>query len=84
MQEELSRARSMLRGSESVESVIRLLDETFERLQSEVTVDAVEGSALTAITTETSTSVQSSSSTFASYSSMQQVKWFTNCLIIIT
>ena len=36
MQEELNRARSLLRSSESVESVIQLLDQTFERLQSDV------------------------------------------------
>ena len=36
VQDELIRARSLLRGSDSVESVIRLLDETFQRLQTEV------------------------------------------------
>ena len=36
MQEELNRARSLLRCSESVETVIQLLDQTFQRLQSDV------------------------------------------------
>ena len=83
MQEELSRARRELAGSESVESVIRLLDETFERLQTEVVAadEVVDGSASLATTTttkSTSTSTEAltsakSSSTFSSYSSMQQV-----------
>ena len=80
MQEELSRARRELAGSESVESVIRLLDETFERLQTEVVAadEVLDGSASMTTTTTTSTSTEAltsakSSSTFSSYSSMQQV-----------
>jgi hypothetical protein len=78
MQEELSRARRELAGSESVESVIRLLDETFERLQTEVVAadEVVDGSASMTTTTTTSTEALTSaksSSTFSSYSSMQQV-----------
>ena len=65
-----------------MESVIRLLDETFERLQTEVVAadEVVDGSASLATTTTTkSTSTEAltsaqSSSTFSSYSSMQQVK----------
>ena len=78
MQEELSRARRELAGSESVESVIRLLDETFERLQAEVVAadEVVDASTTTTTTTSTSTEALTSaqsSSTFSSYSSMQQV-----------
>jgi hypothetical protein len=79
MQEELSRARRELAGSESVESVIRLLDETFERLQTEVVAaDEVVDASMTTTATTTSTSTEAltsaqSSSTFSSYSSMQQV-----------
>ncbi len=78
MQEELSRARRELAGSESVESVIRLLDETFERLQTEVVAadEVLDATMTTTTTTSTSTEALTSaqsSSTFSSYSSMQQV-----------
>ena len=87
MQEELTRARSLLRCSESVESVIDLLDQTFQRLQSDVAsadfTDAstlasgkqnvtVTSSNVTSLKSMTSqTSIQSSSSHF----SQEQVKF---------
>ena len=75
MQEELSRARRELAGSESVESVIRLLDETFERLQTEVVAadEVVDASTTTTSTSTVALTSAQSSSTFSSYSSMQQV-----------